>query len=122
MKAWARPISRIMANDKQPVCENPWFGMPLKAGPGGNQMGLAGVRPLDQPTVDQVRQRLLEANGGMGVEEMPKRDGLGQHKAESDKGATAVKQLFVCQLRQCVIRTHQSSRRHIPRPRMSFST
>lgn len=85
-------------------------------------MGLAGVHQLDRPTVDPVRQRLLEANGGMGVEGMPKRDGLGQHKVDSDNGAAAVKQLLVCQLRQCVIRTHQSSRRHIPRPGMSFLT
>jgi hypothetical protein len=69
-------------------------------------MGLAGVHPLDRPTVDQVRQRLLEANGGLGVEEMPKRDGLGQHKVDSNQGAAAVKQLLVCQLRQCVISTH----------------
>lgn len=84
-------------------------------------MDLAGAHQLDRPTVDQVLQNLPKANGGTVVQAMPKkRNGLGQDQVGDDKGTVAVKQLIVCQLRRSMISAHQSPRRHIPRPGISF--
>ena len=45
----------------------PLVGIPLKAVPGGDLMGLAGAHQLDQPSGDRMLQRLPEANGGTSV-------------------------------------------------------